>query len=178
MVYEHAKHDGSLPLIGVNTFTSSQPAASAEPTELARATEDEKRRQLARLRDFQERHAGGRESALDALRDTVLTGENMFGALMEAVRHATLGEISGPSSRWAGLTAATSDGRASVEGTKTSGDRPPGLVGQRTRAASIRSVSSCRAVAIDGPYQVRLRPDTRAVATPAKASGPSSAVNG
>ncbi len=95
MVYEHAKHDGSLPLIGVNTFTSSQPAASAEPTELARATEDEKRRQLARLRDFQERHAGGRESALDALRDTVLTGENIFGALMEAVRHATLGEISG-----------------------------------------------------------------------------------
>jgi isobutyryl-CoA mutase len=95
MLYEHAKHDGSLPLIGVNTFTSSRPSASAEPTELARATEEEKRQQLTRLRDFQERHAGGRESALDALRETVLKGENIFGALMDAVRHATLGEISG-----------------------------------------------------------------------------------
>jgi methylmalonyl-CoA mutase len=95
MLYEHAKHDGSLPIIGVNTFTASGSSASGETTELARATEEEKRQQLARLRDFQERHAGGRESALDALRDTVLEGENIFGALMDAVRHATLGEISG-----------------------------------------------------------------------------------
>ena len=95
MLYEHAKHDGSLPIVGVNTFTAPLSSAPVEPTELARATEEEKRQQLARLRDFQERHATGRESALDALRDTVLKGENVFAALMDAVRHATLGEITG-----------------------------------------------------------------------------------
>ncbi len=52
MLYEHKKHDGSLPIVGVNTFLSPTGDGPIEPIELARSTEEEKRRQLARLRDY------------------------------------------------------------------------------------------------------------------------------
>ncbi len=93
MLYEHKKHDGSLPIVGVNTFLSPTEDGPIEPIELARSTEEEKRRQLARLRDYQSRHALDREAALDALRQTALCGGNVFAELMTTVRHATLGEI-------------------------------------------------------------------------------------
>ncbi len=93
MRYERAKHDGSLPIIGVTTFLG--PGAGGPPAHLplARATETEKQRQLARLRDFQARHATDRPAALDRLRQVTLEGGNVFAELMETVRHATLGEI-------------------------------------------------------------------------------------
>ncbi len=93
MLYEHMKHDGSLPIVGVNTFIAPDRDRPAEPIELARSTEEEKHRQLTRLRDFQTRHALDREAALDALRQTALDGGNVFAELMSTVRHATLGEI-------------------------------------------------------------------------------------
>jgi methylmalonyl-CoA mutase len=93
MVYEHKKHDGSLPIVGVNTFTSPAGEGPAGPMELARSTEEEKQRQLARVRGFQERNAPHREAALDALRRTALSGGNVFAELMSTVHHATLGEI-------------------------------------------------------------------------------------
>jgi isobutyryl-CoA mutase len=92
MLYEHKKHDGSLPIVGVNTFTSPT-GEPIETVELARSTEDEKQRQLTRLREFQDSHALDREAALDALRQTALSGGNVFAELMTTVRHATLGEI-------------------------------------------------------------------------------------
>jgi methylmalonyl-CoA mutase len=92
MLYEHKKHDGSLPIVGVNTFTSPT-GEPIETVELARSTEEEKQRQLTRLRGFQDSHALDREAALDALRQTALTGGNVFAELMTTVRHATLGEI-------------------------------------------------------------------------------------
>ena len=67
MLYEHKKHDGTLPIVGVNTFTSPSSDGPVEQIELARSTEEEKQRQLSRLRDYQERHAVDREVALDAL---------------------------------------------------------------------------------------------------------------
>jgi isobutyryl-CoA mutase len=93
MVYEHKKHDGTLPIVGVNTFTSPTPEDAVVPLELARSTEEEKRRQLDRLQDFHSRHALDREVALDALRQTALDGGNVFAELMTTVRHASLGEI-------------------------------------------------------------------------------------
>jgi methylmalonyl-CoA mutase len=93
MLYEHRKHDGSLPIVGVNTFTAPPQEGSGEPIELARSTEDEKQRQLTRLRDFQRRHAADRGPALEALRRTALEEGNVFAELMTTVRHATLGEI-------------------------------------------------------------------------------------
>jgi methylmalonyl-CoA mutase len=92
MLYEHKKHDGSLPIVGVNTFVSPI-EGPVDPVELARSTEEEKQRQLTRLGEFQQAHALDREAALDALRQTALSGGNIFAELMTTVRHATLGEI-------------------------------------------------------------------------------------
>jgi isobutyryl-CoA mutase len=93
MLYEHKKHDGTLPIVGVNTFTAPSADGPLEPIELARSTDEEKQLQLSRLRDFHARHALDREMALDALRDTALAGGNVFAELMTTVRHASLGEI-------------------------------------------------------------------------------------
>jgi methylmalonyl-CoA mutase len=95
MLYEHRKHDGSLPIIGVNTFLA--PATSdgeaAHGLELARATEDEKRSQLDRLRAFQERHQAEAPAALAALQEAAVSGGNLFEALLSAVRVCSLGQI-------------------------------------------------------------------------------------
>ena len=93
MPYEHRKHDGTLPIVGVNTFVSPAPGGPAEPIELARSTDEEKQRQLTRLHEFRARHAVDREPALDALRQTALGQGNIFAELMSTVRHASLGEI-------------------------------------------------------------------------------------
>lgn len=94
MLYEHRKHDGSLPIIGVNTFI---PPVGTEdealPIDLARSTDEEKESQLARLHDFHERHQLDRDAALDRLRDAALAGDNLFGVLMDVVRVCSLGEI-------------------------------------------------------------------------------------
>jgi isobutyryl-CoA mutase len=92
MLYEQRKHDGTLPIVGVNTFLG--PDADAAPAvELARSTEDEKQGQLRRLREFQARHAAERPAALARLADAALSGGNVFDVLMGAVRCASLGEI-------------------------------------------------------------------------------------
>ena len=92
MLYEHRKHDGSLPIVGVNTFRS--PAGSAVgPVELARATEQEKRSQLDRVRDFQERNREQAHVALAALQETARSGGNVFASLMDAARVCSLQQI-------------------------------------------------------------------------------------
>jgi len=93
MRYERAKHDGSLPVVGVNTFRNPNGDVVVEPKELARSTEEEKRRQLDRLAAFHRLHAAERERELERLRRTALEGGNLFDALMSAVRSLSLGEI-------------------------------------------------------------------------------------
>ncbi len=92
MYYEHKKHDGSLPLIGVNTFLNDEPEPEME-IELARSTEDEKQSQLSRLRSFQERNVGECDQALERLRQAAINNENVFAELMNAVRYCSLGQI-------------------------------------------------------------------------------------
>ena len=93
MLYEHRKHSGELPIVGVNTFR----APDAEPVEahleLARATEAEKESQLRRVRAFQETHRDEATAALARLKDAAVTGENTFAALMDAARVCTLGQV-------------------------------------------------------------------------------------
>ncbi len=95
MLYEHRKHDGSLPIVGINTFIAPGDEAPPPTLELARSTEAEKRGQLTRLREFQEAHVLDRQGALDRLRQVALEGGNIFAELMTTVRHASLGEITG-----------------------------------------------------------------------------------
>ncbi|MCP5154698.1 MAG: cobalamin B12-binding domain-containing protein [Ectothiorhodospiraceae bacterium] len=95
LLYEHRKHDGSLPIIGVNTFLDpdADDAADATTIELARSTEAEREAQIARLRTFQAEHAADAEAELDRLRSTALAGGNVFAVLMDAVRCCSLGQI-------------------------------------------------------------------------------------
>ncbi len=65
MLYEHRKHDGSLPIIGVNTFLNPNGNPDYE-IELARSTDAEKQSQIKRLREFQARNDGYRAAALAA----------------------------------------------------------------------------------------------------------------
>jgi methylmalonyl-CoA mutase len=93
MLYEQRKHDGTLPIIGVNTFRNPLGADIPETLELARATEAEKQSQLERLRDFQARTGDERPAMLERLRQTALEGGNVFEVLMDAVRCCSLGQI-------------------------------------------------------------------------------------
>ncbi|GAB3006957.1 methylmalonyl-CoA mutase family protein [Amycolatopsis acidiphila] len=93
MLYERLKHDGSLPIVGVNTFRNPHPEEDEIEVELARATEAEKESQLERVADFQQRHRDEAEQALQALRDATTSGENVFAVLMDAARVCTLGQI-------------------------------------------------------------------------------------
>lgn len=92
MVYEHRKHDGSLPLVGVNTFLNPQPEQEFD-IKLARSTEEEKQSQIKRLADFKLRNADSSEEALHRLRQAAITSENVFAELMNAVRYCSLGQI-------------------------------------------------------------------------------------
>ncbi|MGD9122319.1 MAG: methylmalonyl-CoA mutase family protein, partial [Desulfobacterales bacterium] len=93
--YETLKHTGDLPIIGVNTFRDPHADGEqlSEAVELARATEAEKQSQLKRLADFKERHAKAAPAALERLQKIVLSGDNIFAELMEAVRACSLGQI-------------------------------------------------------------------------------------
>ncbi|MFI5612235.1 fused isobutyryl-CoA mutase/GTPase IcmF [Amycolatopsis sp. NPDC051903] len=93
ILYERKKHDGSLPIIGVNTFRNPHAGEDEVEVELARATEDEKKSQLDRLADFQHRHQEEAQQALKALREAATRGGNLFGVLVDAARVCTLGQI-------------------------------------------------------------------------------------
>ncbi|KQY00218.1 methylmalonyl-CoA mutase [Massilia sp. Root133] len=93
MLYEHRKHDGSLPIIGVNTFRNPKAAQAPATIELARSTDDEKQSQLTRLDDFHRRHADEAPAALAALQQAAIDNENVFARLMDAVRVCSLGQI-------------------------------------------------------------------------------------
>ena len=95
MLYEQRKHDGSLPIVGVNAFlgNTTSDEEPERPQELMRSSDAEKRDQLERLHDFQRRHAEERPAMLTRLRDAAIAGDNLFAVLMDAVRCCTLGEI-------------------------------------------------------------------------------------
>ncbi|HYL90553.1 MAG TPA: fused isobutyryl-CoA mutase/GTPase IcmF [Burkholderiales bacterium] len=97
LYYEHKKHDGSYPIVGVNTFRNPSVDKSGDPTpqklELIRSTEDEKQSQLKRLRAFQAKNAKEAPAMLERLRQAVIRDENVFEVLMDAVRVCSLGQI-------------------------------------------------------------------------------------
>ncbi|SFW89776.1 fused isobutyryl-CoA mutase/GTPase IcmF [Amycolatopsis australiensis] len=93
ILYERKKHDGSLPIIGVNTFRNPRAGEDDVEVELARATEEEKKSQLDRLADFQRRHHEEAQQALKALREAATRGGNLFEVLMDAARVCSLGQI-------------------------------------------------------------------------------------
>jgi isobutyryl-CoA mutase len=92
LLYEHRKHDGSLPIVGVNTFVREEAGEPLE-IELARGTEAEKQSQLDRLADFQRRHTGQADDAIRRLQDVATGDGNVFDELMRAARVCSLGQL-------------------------------------------------------------------------------------
>jgi methylmalonyl-CoA mutase len=96
LYYEARKHDGTLPLIGVNTFL---PRAGQEDEikelELMRSDEAEKQAQIESVRNFHTLHAAETEHALQRLQEVARARGNIFEELMETVKSASLGQISG-----------------------------------------------------------------------------------
>ena len=95
LLYELKKDSGELPIVGVNTFLDPEASAGLIPEdiELARATPEEKLEQIDNLRAFQKRNEAETPNALARLKEAALTGGNIFAELMEAVRVASLGQI-------------------------------------------------------------------------------------
>nr|WP_179503712.1 fused isobutyryl-CoA mutase/GTPase IcmF [Nocardioides daedukensis] len=94
MLYEHRKHDGSLPIIGVNTFRRPASEGEEEHTvELARATESEKKSQLERVHSFQAEHRTEAEEAIAKLKEAAINGDNVFAVLMDAARVCSLQQV-------------------------------------------------------------------------------------
>jgi len=99
MHYEHLKHDGTLPIIGVNTFENpnaaafDESAADAFDMELARATPEEKQACLQRTEALHAASPEATQAALRSLQDVARSGGNVFAELMETVKVATLGQI-------------------------------------------------------------------------------------
>ena len=96
LYYETLKHNGKMPIIGVNTFLN--PAgenleARIADMALTRATYEEKRSQFDNLTAFQERRQATTTEALAKLQTVALTGGNIFAQLLDTVRHASLGQI-------------------------------------------------------------------------------------
>ncbi len=91
--YETKKHDGSLPIIGVNTFLNPHPPEEEVHLELARSTDEEKQSQLKRLREFHKAHANEAPKTIERLKQAAIKNENAFAVLMDAVRCCSLGQI-------------------------------------------------------------------------------------
>ncbi len=95
LYYEHLKHTGELPIIGVNTYLNpnDDSAELRDSIDLSRSSYDEKDDQLIRLKNFQEAHSSSREQALRRLADAVFENKNVFAELMNTVKYCSLGEI-------------------------------------------------------------------------------------
>ncbi|AOH37248.1 methylmalonyl-CoA mutase family protein [Luteimonas sp. JM171] len=118
LYYEHKKHDGSLPLVGVNTFLGKDGESEvATEIELIRSTESEKGQQIENVGLWQQNrnplapegktdhhHVVEDEAAaatergnghgLGYLQKAARERRNVFEALVEAVKTHSLGQIS------------------------------------------------------------------------------------
>jgi methylmalonyl-CoA mutase len=93
LYYETLKHSGKLPIIGVNTFLSSEGSPTVLPREVIRATEEEKQRQIETVRALKERSGNAAADALRAIQHAAVKNQNVFDQLMEAAKVCSLGSM-------------------------------------------------------------------------------------
>ena len=91
--YEHQKHTGELPLIGVNTFLNKKGSPTILPSEVIRSTTEEKEQQIQNLNAFKQRNEAQSNAMLQKLRTTAINNGNLFAELMETVKFCSLGQI-------------------------------------------------------------------------------------
>jgi methylmalonyl-CoA mutase len=95
LYYETRKHDGSFPIVGVNTFLSKTGGEEEHKgAELIRSTEEEKQDQVQAVRAYQARNELSAAATLKRLQAAAARGGNVFEELMESVKYCSLGQIS------------------------------------------------------------------------------------
>lgn len=93
LYYETLKHNGDLPIIGVNTFLSSKGSPTSIPQEVIRATEEEKQFQINSVKELNQRNAQQAEFWLKELKINAIQNKNLFEILMQAAKYCSLGQI-------------------------------------------------------------------------------------
>ncbi len=93
LYYESLKHTGELPIMGVNTFLSSQGSPTVLPKEVIRATDDEKNYQIENLKNLNNSNKDLSDKILLELKNAVLDNKNTFEYLMEATKYCSIGQI-------------------------------------------------------------------------------------
>ena len=96
MLYEHRKHDGSLPIIGVNTFRQARVGGDAQPRR-GRARPGHRGREGVAARracaPSRPTHRAEAEAALARLKEAAISGDNVFAVLMDAARVCSLQQV-------------------------------------------------------------------------------------
>ena len=93
LYYEHQKHTGEYPIVGVNTFLNKQGSPTIIPNEVIRSTKEEKEQQIQNLHAFWKRNENRSEEMLNRLRSVAIQNGNLFEELMETVKYCSLGQI-------------------------------------------------------------------------------------
>ncbi|MBB6610069.1 methylmalonyl-CoA mutase family protein [Pontibacter sp. Tf4] len=93
LYYETLKHTGEYPIIGVNTFLSSQGSPTVIPQEVIRATEEEKQYQISMLQSLHQRNADKSAEMLKRIQQVAINNGNIFEEMMETVKFCSLGQI-------------------------------------------------------------------------------------
>ena len=91
--YEHLKHSGEYPIIGVNTFLSSKGSPTIVPDEVIRATEEEKNYQIDMLASLNKANEAEAAELLKRLQIAAINHENIFELMMDACKVCSLGQI-------------------------------------------------------------------------------------
>ncbi len=94
LYYETLKHNGEYPIVGVNTFLNKKGSPTIVPSEVIRATEEEKQYQISALKAFQDRNADRANQVLVDLQKAAVQNKNIFEQLMEVTKVCSLGQIS------------------------------------------------------------------------------------
>ncbi len=93
LYYETLKHTGEYPIIGVNTFLSSDGSPTLTPGEVIRATPEEKEYQIEMLKDLHKTNADKTAALLEGLKEKARKNENIFESLMEVAKYCSIGQI-------------------------------------------------------------------------------------
>jgi methylmalonyl-CoA mutase len=93
LYYETLKHTGELPIMGVNTFLSSEGSPTIIPGEVIRATEEEKKYQIEMIEQLHKTHANKIPALLEDLKHAAVKNQNLFEKLMEVTKYCSIGQI-------------------------------------------------------------------------------------
>ena len=93
LYYEHKKHSGELPIMGVNTFLSSKGSPTVIPSEVIRAEEEEKQEQIETINRLHQTYPQEQAAAITQLKEAAQQHANVFDVLMDVVPYCSLGQI-------------------------------------------------------------------------------------